>query len=93
METYIKTNINLLTRLSREANEVGISSKKYTIFARGISTTLDLIDKYHGIIYLYYIVYHTLLILEGELGPLNAKSKDKLIKLGFIVTKTVYVKY
>ena len=92
METYMQTNINLLTRLSREANEIGTNSKKYVIFAtNGIAVTLDLIGNFHCIIYLYHIVYHTLLILGGELGPLNAKSKDTLIKLGFIDTKTVYV--
>ena len=57
MDTYLETNINLLVRLSKEANVPIIEEKRYVVIAKGISDILNTIEKHHGIQYLHYIIY------------------------------------
>ena len=91
MDTYLETNINLLVRLSKEANDPNIDAKRYIIIAKGISDILNTINKYHGIHYLHYAAYAATLRLGHALGPLNASTMDKLIKQGCTVTKIIYI--
>ena len=92
MDIYIKTHVNLLLRLSREAHEKNISITRYVSIAKGISDILNTIVKYHGIFYLRHIVYFTSLKLGHALGPINRDIMSKLIKPGCIVTKIIYIK-
>ena len=71
MDTYLETNINLLVRLSKEANDPNIDAKRYKIIAKGLCDILNTIDKYHGIYYLHYAAYAATLRLGHSLGPLN----------------------
>ena len=91
MDTYLETNINLLVRLSKEANDPNIDAKRYKIIAKGLCDILNTIDKYHGIYYLHYAAYAATLRLGHSLGPLNASTMDKLIKQGCTVTRIIYV--
>ena len=91
MDTYLETNINLLVRLSKEANDPNIDAKRYKIIAKGLCDILNTIDKYHGIYYLHYAAYAATLRLGHALGPLNASTMDKLIKQGCTVTRIIYV--
>ena len=91
MDTYLETNINLLVRLSKEANDPNIDAKRYIIIAKGISDILNTMNKYHGIYYLHYAAYAATLRLGHSLGPPNASTMDKLIKQGCTVTRIIYV--
>ena len=91
MDTYLETNINLLVRLSKEANDPNIDAKRYKIIAKGLCDILNTIDKYHGIYYLHYIIYIATLRLGHGLGPLNATTMNRLIKQGCTLTKIIYV--
>ena len=91
MDIYVKTNVTLVLRLSREAHEASISIKRYVSIAKGISDILNTIVKYHGIFYLRHIVYFTSLKLGHALGPINRDIMTKLIKHGCIVTKIIYI--
>ena len=91
MDTYLETNIILLVRLSKEANDPIIDAKIYVVIAKGISEILNTIEKHHGIQYLHYIIYIATLRLGHGLGPLNAITMNKLIKQGCTLTKIIYV--
>ena len=91
MDTYLETNINLLVRLSKEANDPIIDAKRYVVIAKGISEILNTIEKHHGIQYLHYIIYIATLRLGHGLGPLNASTMDKLIKQGCTLKKIIYI--
>ena len=91
MNRYIETNISLLVRLSKEANDPNIDAKRYAVIAKGISEILNTIEKHHGIQYLHYIIYITTLRLGHGLGPLNATTMNKLIKQGCTLTKIIYI--
>ena len=90
MNKYIELNVNLLTRLSREANDPNIDAKRYKIIAKGISEILATIEKYHGMYYLYYVAHITSLRLGHSLGPLNASVMNKLVNQGCVITKIIY---
>ena len=89
MDTYLETNINLLVRLSKEANVPIIEEKRYVVIAKGISDILNTIEKHHGIQCLHYVSYATTIRLGHALGPLSASIMGKLIKQGCIVTKII----
>ena len=90
MDIYVKTHVNLLLRLSREAHEASISIKRYESIAKGISDILNTIVKYHGIFYLRHAVYFTSLKLGHALGPINENIMAKLIKLGYLLSSPSY---
>ena len=57
MDIYLETNINLLVRLSKEANVPIIDAKRYGVIAKGISDILNTIEKtsWYTIFTLYHI--------------------------------------
>ena len=89
MNDYEECHINLLVRLSREAHEPTITSKRFMILSKAISEILNTIQHYHGISCLRRIIYMATLKLGYSVGPLNPKTASRLIKKGLIVTSNM----
>ena len=78
MDSYVESNVSLLTRLTREAHAPNLEVSTYKLFAKEIPDVVSRIEKYHGLYYLQYIAYVTSVRLGHALGPIHENIALKL---------------
>ena len=93
MDLYEKTHINLLVRLTREAHESHITTKRYVSIANAISDIFDTIRRHHGFSCLRRIIYMATTKLGNSVGPITPKTAQMLIDKGLLVTNNINPTY
>ena len=88
-----ETPCNLLVRLTREARESHITTKRYVALANAISDMFDIIRKHHGFGCLRRIIYMATAKLGNSVGPITPKAAKMLIDKGLLVTNNINATY
>ena len=92
MDRYIESNVNLLIRLSREAQEPDIDVRKLNIYVKAISAAMNTIEKYHGLYCLQYITFVASSRLGRPIGPFNMHIATILTKNNSILPYSLIIK-
>ena len=92
MDKYIESNVNLLIRLSREAQEPDIDVRKLNIYVKAISAAMNTIEKYHGLYCLQYITFVASSRIAQPIGPFNIHIATILTKNISILPYTLIIK-
>ena len=93
MDLYEETHINLLVRLTRDAHESHITTKRYVSLANAISDIFDTIRKHHGFGCLRRIIYMATAKLGYSVGPITPKAAKMLIDKGLLGTHNINPTY